>query len=262
MKKNYAQFFFSYGSIFWFLILPFGNGLLFYFIYLPFTKISIPFDWLGNIIEMDIVGFTLIGQLLYSFFVSTLLAGAWFDRERWQGTFEIMLLTPANRMAILLGNMLGVSLRYLWLMVGTIIVFTFSFNVGFLINDLLAVFLSLALSYLALLAFGLPLAAFFIHSRRGVTLGTAAQEPVAFISGLVVPQKALPQTVAQIGYLVPLTIGLLAMRLTLLGGATLQDVRNLLLSLLVMAVAYVIFSHFLIGIAEKSAKAKGTLALA
>jgi len=39
----------------------------------------------------------------------------------------------------------------------------------------------------------------------------------------------------------------------------LQDIQLLLMSLLVMIVVYVVLAHFLVRIAEKSAKAKGTL---
>ncbi len=261
MRKNYAQFFFTYYTLFWVLILPFSNGLLYYFMYLPFTKTSIIFEWLGRPLNVDIIGFTLTGQLVYTFFLSTLMAGAIFDREREQGTFEMMLLSPANRLAILLGNTFGTSIRYLWLLIGTVFFFSFSFNVGILVNDFVAVFLSLFLSFLALLTFGLTLAAFSIYSRRGGLIAIACQEPVAYVSGLVVPQNALPQTLAQAGYLIPLTIGLIALRLSLLGGALLQDIELLLLSLLIMIVVYIVLAHFLIKIAEKSAKIKGTLAL-
>jgi len=261
MRKNYAQFFFTYYTLFWTLILPLGNGLLYYFMYLPFTKTIISFEWLEQVLKLDVIGFTLIGQLVYTFFMSTLTASAIFDREREQGTFEMVLLSPANRLAILLGNTVGTSIRYLWLMIGVVAVFAFSFNVGILINDFAAVFLSFLLSFLALLAFGLCLAAFSIHSRRGGLIAIACQEPVAYVSGLVVPQSALPQTLAQAGYLIPLTIGLIALRLSFLGGALLQDVQLLLASLLIMIIVYVVLAHFLIKFAEKSAKAKGTLAL-
>jgi len=261
MRKNYKQFFFTYYTLFWVLILPLGNGLLYYFMYLPFTKTNISFEWLGHILNVDIIGFTLIGQLAYTFFLSTLLAGAIFDWERAQGTFEMMLLSPANRLAILLGNTFGASIRYLWLLIGTVFFFSFSFNIGILVNDFVAVFLSLLLSFLALLTFGLTLAAFSIYSRRGGLIAIACQEPVAYVSGLVVPQNALPQTLAQAGYLIPLTIGLIALRLSILGGKLLQDVQLLLVSLLIMIAVYVVLAHFLIKIAEKSAKTKGTLAL-
>src|SRR5215472_16560115 len=104
VRKYYAQQFVSYRTAFWFLILPFGNGLLYYSMYLPFTNHLIPFSWLGHIATVDIVGFTLVGQLLYTFFVGVALSGSAFDQERFQGTFEAMLLTPANRLAILVGG--------------------------------------------------------------------------------------------------------------------------------------------------------------
>src|SRR5712692_9238224 len=110
--KYFVQQFVTFRTAFCFLIFPFANGLLFYSMYLPFTSRLIPFNVLGFTVGVDILGFTLIGQLLYGFFAGVSLAGSQFDLERSQGTFEAMLLTPASRIAILLGFLGGAAAQY------------------------------------------------------------------------------------------------------------------------------------------------------
>lgn len=88
---------------------------------------------------------------------------------------------------------------------------------------------------------------------------TMVQEPVMFFSGLVFPLQAMPQTLLSISYLIPLTFGLLSLRLTLLGGASLSDVAVPLTVLASMMLLFFVLATWLIGYAERSAKKKATL---
>lgn len=88
---------------------------------------------------------------------------------------------------------------------------------------------------------------------------TMLQEPVMFFSGLVFPLQAMPRTLLSISYLIPLTFGLLSLRLTLLGGASLFEVAVPLTILASMTLVSLILATWLIGYAERSAKAKATL---
>jgi hypothetical protein len=66
-------------------------------LYLPFEKTSVDLEFSASIFSLDLVGFTLIGQLLYSFFTMMLLAGVAFFSERWQGTLEtVRCLQPTE----------------------------------------------------------------------------------------------------------------------------------------------------------------------
>ncbi len=259
--KYYVQEFVSYRTAFWFLILPLSNGLLYYSMYLPFTSRVVPFQALGYNVNVDIVGFTLIGQLLYSFFVGVSLSGSHFDVERYQGTLETMLLSPASRIAILAGVLAAATLQYLWLIIGGVTVFVFFFHFPIVLKDPLALASSIALTYASLVALGICLEAVFIHTRKGILLGTTLQEPIALVSGVVVPSSTLPTWVGQVAYLVPLTLGLISVRLTLLAGATLSDVLTPLLALLSMTIVLPIVGKRFISYAEASAKAKGTIGL-
>jgi len=80
--KNIKQFFFSARTLFWTLALPLGNGLYLYFLYLPFAARSVSLEFNSSWYTLDLVGFTIIGQLLYTFFTMMLLSGTVFDRER------------------------------------------------------------------------------------------------------------------------------------------------------------------------------------
>ncbi len=259
--KYFVQQFVTFRTAFWFLINPFATGLLFYSMYLPFTNRLVPLNALGFNVKVDILGFTLVGQLLYGFFAGVSLVGSQFDNERSQGTFEAMLLTPANRMAILLGVLSAAAAQYLWLILGAVVVFLVFFHFPILLSDPLALVLSVLFTYSALVSLGLCLEALFIHTRKGIMLGTILQEPIAFASGMIVPSNAFPFWLAQLTYLIPLTLGLICVRLTLLAGAALGDIAVPILGLLGMTLILPILARWLISRAEASAKAQGTLGL-
>jgi len=80
-----------------------------------------------------------------------------------------------------------------------------------------------------------------------------------FLSGLIFPLQSMPRALLPFSYLLPLTFGLVALRLTLLGGASVTEVANPLIALLLMTAVFLALSVWLIGYAERSAKAKATL---
>jgi len=259
IDKNLKQFFFTSRIVFWTLALPLGNGLYLYFLYLPFAAKSVSLEFNASWYTLDLVGFTLIGQLLYTFFTMMLLAGTIFERDREQGTLEALLLSPANRLAIILGAALASALNYVWFLFGILLSWVAFLGVKIIISDFLALFASVVLSYVAMVTIGMCFEAFVIYSRRGVMFATLMQEPVMFFSGLAFPLQAMPRTLLSISYLIPLTFGLLSLRLTLLGGATLPDVAVPLMILSLMSVVFLLLATWLIDYAERNAKKKATL---
>jgi len=259
IKKNIKQFFFSVRTLFWTLALPLGNGLYLYFLYLPFAAGSVLLEFNASWYTLDLVGFTLIGQLLYTFFTMMLLSGNTFAREREQGTLESLLLSPANRVAVILGGALASAFNYLWFLLGILLSWVAFLGVKIIINDFLALFASIVLSYLSMVTLGMCLAAFFVHSRRGIMYATMLQEPVMFFSGLVFPLQAMPRALLSFSYVIPLTFGLLSFRLSLLGGAFLADVAVPLVVLALMTLIFLGLAAWLIGYVERNAKKKATL---
>lgn len=257
--KSLKVYFFSSRTLFWALALPLGNGLYLYFLYLPFATRSVNLQFNAGTYTIDLVGFTVIGQLLYSFFTMMLLAGASFDAERWQGTLEVLLLSPANRVAILLGGALANAVNYVWMLIALVLSWVAFIRVNILVTDLLALFVSLALSYLAMVSFGMCLETVEIYSRRGSILTGWLQEPVMFLSGQIFPLQSMPSFLLPFSYLLPLTFGLMAVRLTLLGGASMYAVAIPLVALACMAIIFFILAKLLVNYAERRAKANATL---
>jgi ABC-2 type transport system permease protein len=259
--KSLKVYFFSSRTLFWTLALPLANGLYLYFLYLPFAAKSVDIKFGGASYSIDLVGFTVVGQLLYTFFTMMLLAGAAFDAERWQGTLETVLLSPANRIAILLGGALANALNYMWMLVALALSWVAFIQVNVFITDFLALFLSLLLSYLAIVALGMCMETFEIYSRRGSMITAWFQEPIMFLSGQVFPLQSMPAILLPLSYLLPLTFGLIAVRLTMFGGATLFDVAVPLAALAVMTICFLVLAMVLVNFAERRAKAKATLTM-
>jgi len=259
IKKNVKQYFFSSRVLFWALVLPFGNGIYLYFFYLPFAAKTVSLEFSTSSFALDLVGFTLIGQLLYSFYTMMLLAGVSFDAERWQGTLEAVLLAPANRIAILLGVALSNAFNYMWLLVGALLSWIIFLSVKVVVTDLLALVVSICFSYLSLVSVGMCLEAFSIYSKKTHMYATVLQEPIMFLSGLIFPLQSMPTVLLPLTYLLPLTFGLITVRLTLLGGASMVDVAVPLAILAFMTVAFFSMAMWLVNYAERNAKAKATL---
>jgi ABC-2 type transport system permease protein len=257
--KSLKVYFFSSRTLFWALALPLGNGLYLYFLYLPFATKSVSLQFNAATYPMDLVGFTIVGQLLYSFFTMMLLAGASFDAERWQGTLETVLLSPANRVAILLGGALANAINYVWMLVALVLSWIVFMRVNILVTDYLALIMSLVLSYIAMVALGMCLETADIYSRRGSIFTAWLQEPVMFLSGQIFPLQSMPTFLLPFSYLLPLTFGLMAVRLTLFGGASMYSVAIPLAALAAMSVVFFTLSRLLVNYAERRAKAKATL---
>ena len=89
----------------------------------------------------DVVAFLILGQTIFSLFQSLNWRGGMaIQRERWQGTLEIVLLAPTSRVAFVLGEALYGLVDGGWSVVLALLVTAFAFGAHFqLANPALAV---------------------------------------------------------------------------------------------------------------------------
>ena len=162
-----------------------------------------------------------IGGILSTYWISILWGmGAQLYWEKQQGQLQLYFVAPCSRMAILSGMALGsVLMTTLRSVVGIAIGFGLlqvrlaAFDPG----ALLAVFL---VTMAALYALGMTFSSLFLlWGREAWHLANALQEPVYFVSGLYFPIRALGPVAAAAAGLVPLTLGVDALRQVLLGAA-------------------------------------------
>ncbi len=159
-------------------------------------------------------GLVLLGGAMTAFWLNVLWSMAmqlYWDKE--QGNLQLYMLAPTSRMAILtgmaLGGLVATTIRAIVILVGGALIFGISYHSS---NwpALIGIFL---LSLVALYGLGMVLSSIFLVYGRGAWQLTAMlQEPVFFVSGLHFPVRALGALTASAASIVPLTLGLDAMR--------------------------------------------------
>jgi ABC-2 type transport system permease protein len=198
------------------------------------------------------------GMLGFVFFWS-LTQSAWqFSFERFHGTLELLFLTPANRLALVLANGVGALVQSTWLFLCFAVALTWL--VGGLHVASPAMF---GVAFLGLLvpavAWATCLNSIFIFARDSGFLYTILEEPMAFFGGVRIPLFALPVWARIVGLIFPLTSSLLILRGALLEAATLVTLWPQLLALAVFSVALVLAAATILRRGEERARRTGSL---
>jgi ABC-2 type transport system permease protein len=155
--------------------------------------------------------------------------------------------------------MLATALRAL-----VIVIFgTLLFHVTFVVTSFIQLFLVFMLSMTALYGMGMMMASIFLLlSREAWHISNLAQEPIYLVSGFYFPIKSFPFWIAAVASIIPLTVGLDAMRqLIFASGPSLGFVRVSLevAVLLVLCVVFLVGSKLLLAYMEKLAIREGRL---
>jgi ABC-2 type transport system permease protein len=166
------------------------------------------------------LGFVVLGGGMLAFWQNVLWTmGAQFSWDRTNGTLELMAVSPTSFEAILLG-MAGGAMVATTLRAGALILIgSLLFGVTYLASGLLPALGVFLLTLAALYGMGMLLASLFLlYSREAFHIGDALQEPVNLLSGLYFPVRALGAYVGGVASIVPVTLGLDAIRQFLLPG--------------------------------------------
>lgn len=172
----------------------------------------------------EYVGFVVVGGAMTAFWLNVLWSMAsqlYWDKD--QGNLELYVLSPGPMMAILLGMAVGglvmSGTRALLILVACSLLFGVTYQTGSLLLLALVFLLTMA----ALYGMGMLFASVFLAAgREAWHLSNLMQEPIYLASGFYFPVKALGAWVATAASIIPLTLGLDAMRqLLFLGGPAL-----------------------------------------
>ena len=162
-----------------------------------------------------------LGGVMATYWINVLWGmGAQLYWEKQSGQLQLYFVAPCSRLAILTGMALGGIL-----MTSTRTVFSIAIGFGLLgvrvaAFDGAQLLLVFVVTMAALYALGMALASLFLlYGREAWHVCNALQEPVFFLSGLYFPVRALGALGALAAGLVPLGLGVDAMRQVLLGEA-------------------------------------------
>jgi ABC-2 type transport system permease protein len=204
-----------------------------------------------------------IGGILSTYWLNVLWGmGAQLYWEKQQGQLQLYFVAPCSRMAILTGMAVGgVLMTTLRSVVGIAIGFlVFRVQLApFEPGTLATVFL---VTMTALYALGMTLASLFLlYGREAWHISNALQEPVYFVSGLYFPIRTLGALGATAAGVVPLTLGVDALRQVLLGPAArgLLPVPVETALLAGFAAAFLVLARLALAHLERLSKREGRL---
>lgn len=179
--------------------------------------------------------------------------------EQMLGTLEALVATRTPVPLILAGFSLF-DFCLVTVQVGILLIVSFVFlGVQVVWSNFFLAMAILILSLLAFIGFGFISAAFVLVFKRGDPLGWVVNNLSALLGGVYYPIEVLPGWLQKLSLLLPLTHSVKAMRLVLLKGAGLAEVRNEMLILAAFAVTLLPFSLICLRYALKKVTVEGTL---
>jgi ABC-2 type transport system permease protein len=172
-------------------------------------------------------------------------------------------MAPNSMMAVLLGMALGGMFATLFRAVAIILLGSLLFHVQYAIGDLVQLLAVFFIALTALYGLGMMSASLFLLlSREADHLAQLATEPVFLVSGFYFPIKSFNFWIAAGASLIPLTLGLDAMRqLVFASGPSLGflSVRVELIVLSCLCVVFLFGARALLAYMERLAIREGRL---
>jgi ABC-2 type transport system permease protein len=217
------------------------------------------FAYLGRYSGLADDSFFVVGNAVQASAMSGVFAATMaISNERQFQTLSSLLATPANRFAIFMGRALPVLASGLF-------VSAWGFLMGRLLLDfhpplssVPALALVVIVSVSSCTAFGLTLGSIGMRARDVFITANLAYQLMWLVCGVNIPLDRLPDWLAQVGRLMPLTHGIAAAR-EIAGGADLSSVSGLVWTELGVGAAYAAIAFVLIRYFEFEGRRRATL---
>ncbi|GCE15176.1 ABC transporter permease [Tengunoibacter tsumagoiensis] len=204
--------------------------------------------------------FFITGMLAYVFYWSLVQSSWMFSRERFEGTLEMMFLTPANRLVLMLANGTAALFQSVWLFL------TFTVGLMALVGGLhMSHPMMLVLAFLSLflpaMAWAVFLNSFCIFARDSSFFYSLLEPTMSFLSAVRLPPFVYPLAVRVVGSVLPLTTSLIILRAALLEGATLMQLMPQLVFLMGLTLVLFVLAAWALKRGEEHARHTGSLSL-
>jgi len=212
----------------------------------------------------DYIGFAVMGGAMTAFWLNVMwLMASQLYWEKENGNLALYIMSPTNLMAILLGMAIGGMVATTMRAAVILILGTWLFHIPFAVASFAQLFAVFVLTMVALYGLGMLFASLFLlFGREAWQIAMMLQEPVYFISGFYFPVRSFGFVVAAVASLLPLTLGMDAMRqLVFATGPTLGFVSIPIEIgvLVVLSIAFLVASKYWIDRILRLARQEGTL---
>ena len=210
----------------------------------------------------EYVGFVVIGGAMTAFWMNVLWSmSSQLYWEKEQGNLALYIMAPNSMMSILLGMALGGLVATILRALAIILLGSLMFGVQYVMVNPFELFAVFTLSMIALYGMGMMFAsAFLLFGREAWAVSDMIQEPVNLVSGFYFPIKSLPFWVAAAASVIPLTLGMDAMRqLAFPSGSQFGflSTRLEIIALAVLSVGFLVGAKLLLDYTEKLAIREG-----
>ena len=238
---------------------------MFFDIFMPMLSVSAyVFVYRAIGAPEEYVGFVVMGGAMTAFWINILWSmSSQLYWEKEQGNLALYIMAPNSMMAVLLGMALGGLVATSLRAVAIILLGSFFFHVQYEVASFFQLLVVFLLAMTALYGMGMMTSSLFLLlGREAWHLSNLAQEPIYLASGFYFPIKHLPFWLAATASLIPLTLGLDAMRqLVFPSGFTLGllDSRLEIGILAALCVLFLVGARLLLRRMEKLAIREGRL---
>jgi len=188
---------------------------LFFEIFLPMLSVSAyVFVYRALRAPEEYIGFVVMGGAMTAFWMNILWSmSSQLYWEKETGNLALYIMSPTRLMAILLGMALGGLVATAQRALAIIVLGSLAFKVQYAVGSFGQLLLVFFLAMAALYGMGMMTASLFLLlSREAWHIANLAQEPVYLASGFYFPIKSFNFWVAAAASIIPLTLGLDAMR--------------------------------------------------
>lgn len=189
--------------------------------------------------------------------VTSTSAGAAMQRERWHGTLEVLVASPAPFALVLLPVTIAMTTIGLYCMVATLLWGRLLFGIELRVEHPLLFALSIPVAIVSIGTLGFLLAVAFVRYRFAWALGNVLEYPVWLVCGFLVPLTLLPEWVRPFSWVLAPTWGMRAIRESALGGSPLPDIAICV----ALAGAYTLVGVLVLDSALRAARARASLSL-
>ncbi len=212
----------------------------------------------------DYIGFAVVGGAMTAFWLNVMWSmSAQMYWEKETGNLALYIMAPNSLMAILLGMAMGGMFSTTLKAAVILILGTWFFHIHFVVSSFLQLFAVFTLTMIALYGLGMLFASLFLlFGRDAWQITNMLQEPVYLLSGFYFPVKSFGFAVALTASVLPLTLGMDAMRqLVFASGPTLGflSVPVEIGALVALSVAFIVAARYWLGRMERLAVQEGTL---
>ena len=187
----------------------------FFDVFLPLLQVA-AYVYIYRVIEAptEFVGFVVLGGAMTAYWMNIMWnMASQFYWEKETGNLELYIIAPTSRMAILLGMAIGGIVATTVRASVVILVGLLIFRVPMTVTNVPVFAGVFVTTMVALYGLGMLLSSLFLlFGREAWHMSELLREPIFLVSGFYFPVRALGFAIAAAASIVPITLGLDAMR--------------------------------------------------